>query len=114
SRHTPAELIRSPRIVQTEVAACARRGRLPRDRVISALQRRLRPAPPPRSADQTFCDEGARLFDGVRAGKPTVIADGHVRANCGPKALIGAITVSVIRDVLITPDAAHACWMSMR
>jgi hypothetical protein len=42
-------------------------------------------------------------FDALRACKPTVIADGHDRANCGTQALIAAITVSAIRGVLKTP-----------
>jgi predicted alpha/beta-hydrolase family hydrolase len=50
----------------------------------------------------------SRPFDGLRAGKPTVIADGHDRANCGTQALIAAITVSAIRGVLKTRDADHA------
>jgi hypothetical protein len=51
---------------------------------------------------------GTRRFDGLRAGKPTVIADGNVRANCGPQALIAAITVIAIRAVLKTREADHA------
>jgi hypothetical protein len=51
-------------------------------------------------------------FDGLRACKPTVIAVGHDRANCGTQALIAAITASAIRDVLKTRDADHAGWMS--
>jgi hypothetical protein len=42
-------------------------------------------------------------FDGLRACKPTVIADGHDRANCGTQVLIAAITVSAIRDVSENP-----------
>lgn len=42
-------------------------------------------------------------FDGLRACKPTVIADGHGRANCGTQALIAAITANAIRDVSENP-----------
>jgi hypothetical protein len=61
------------------------------DHAIGTLQRRLRTARP----NTLLMNQWP--FDGLRACKPTVIADGRDRANCGTQALIAAITVSAIR-----------------
>jgi hypothetical protein len=73
----------------------------------------------PSARSNGVCDRHARRdrddlwpFDGLRACKPTVIVDGHDRANCGTQAFIAALTVSAIRDVRKTRGADHAGWMS--